>query len=847
MKHVVVPALTVQRNGNGLYQQLFFSKTSGTGSDHGIEVDSQLDAQYSSQLAASAKVLQYLLRYLGTGNAGHALVEARPQTKLEGGSHGLCLVLGSLALHLDLPLNHDCAFSAQISSKQKSGTTIGLESVHGIIAKATAAGKEGVKRLYYHSRDGAEIESATEFMRARLRLDSAATCDLVPLRRSLSWQSLFNLSLDFEELWPRLNEEEHPLHEIRFDVALQLLAAAATRPAVPGEYPFGVGRFVAEARSSRNTELSQFNSLPLEAVRRVMDRSRGRDLIKLSISRNPSGTVEEDLKEWLTSDGKSPLPAPKYFPLPSLITILDISTSYLDVSKELRNKLLAIAQDRLATLEEELGDHDAPMQHAERVLSSISAMTGSNSELASAALKSIHNYAKTQDSIGDELTQELESLEESLQHAKHFARLPRESYLTLSFKQGLHDVKDKSVRLSELNDLSLTYSGPGLVSCTLTSPVLLLERTQSQSSYSRREGFCIADDPSTRIPPKDFSIIANNFAACPTRIEYECPSDEGAEPIGVFWNPAAVAFPPAIDAQFFARTLNTCLPSQGIHAATAKSLIDVGCGTGFLAAVAAHLLPALETITLLDQCEAGVKASVNSLDYACRLSGEETPFGSVASAARRISIVSSLESYNPEERFDVLVCNPPYLPMQHLASEGITAATNGTALLEEVLRRAAELAQMSFIACSTIAWPEVLRGLENSTQKLESIEIVSREFVPLRIPWIEPIPPEDYDELGEHRDHVSAVFNEKKDYYESILKVRGRDLIDLDEGLDETEVSNRSANSWIKCTPYLNLQDKSDLTPQEYSKKLTVLLDDSRGYRFWHEIRILRIRGKRTA
>jgi SAM-dependent methyltransferase len=247
-----------------------------------------------------------------------------------------------------------------------------------------------------------------------------------------------------------------------------------------------------------------------------------------------------------------------------------------------------------------------------------------------------------------------------------------------------------------------------------------------------------------------------------------------------------------------------------------KSLLDVGCGTAYLCIAAAHRWPTLNRVELLDIDPLAVVAAKVNLNS-----------DPATHEINQSVYATDFKHYNGKG-FDIVLCAPPYLPERPLRVTGIEMATNGTLLLEEVVERSAVMARELWMVFSIIAWPEFQRALARVPRAYSRIEVLRRDVVPFRIPWLEPT---DWD-----REKDPSLFREKVLYYEQVLTTRG--LIDMDNHENWYEHLRQYApNLPENCAAQLSCYVTSD----DVEKRLDESERDSRGYRFWHEIRTLRL------
>ena len=242
----------------------------------------------------------------------------------------------------------------------------------------------------------------------------------------------------------------------------------------------------------------------------------------------------------------------------------------------------------------------------------------------------------------------------------------------------------------------------------------------------------------------------------------------------------------------------------------------MGCGTAYLCIAAAHRWPTLNRVELLDIDPLAVVAAKVNLNS-----------DPATHEINQSVYATDFKHYNGKG-FDIVLCAPPYLPERPLRVTGIEMATNGTLLLEEVVERSAVMARELWMVFSIIAWPEFQRALARVPRAYSRIEVLRRDVVPFRIPWLEPT---DWD-----REKDPSLFREKVLYYEQVLTTRG--LIDMDNHENWYEHLRQYApNLPENCAAQLSCYVTSD----DVEKRLDESERDSRGYRFWHEIRTLRL------
>ena len=81
-------------------------------------------------------------------------------------------------------------------------------------------------------------------------------------------------------------------------------------------------------------------------------------------------------------------------------------------------------------------------------------------------------------------------------------------------------------------------------------------------------------------------------------------------------------------------------------APTAQRILDIGTGTGLIALMLAQRYPSLN-ITAIDIDKSSIEQATENI--------KNSPFAQYITTHH-----TSLQSYNPEEKYDAFVCNPPY-------------------------------------------------------------------------------------------------------------------------------------------------------------------------------------------
>jgi len=297
-------------------------------------------------------------------------------------------------------------------------------------------------------------------------------------------------------------------------------------------------------------------------------------------------------------------------------------------------------------------------------------------------------------------------------------------------KKIYHTLKEKKVLLSKIRFLSGVGIEPisgaefddGLSKCTLrhgdyelalNNPLLLWE-----CSCKVPEDYINAGKP-CRIHSEGEAgkIIGEVFGKKFTEIKYN--------DVGVLWLDEEPLWPPAIDSIFMAKILK----EKGYGGRMVGNVLDIGCGTGFLgiffAKINSHVKESYFSDLFLTPL---LMTKLNwELNFDC---GKE----------KSIKLFLSDHYMNipsqeiPPSGFDMVICNPPYLPaLDFVGVDRIyrEAGVSGTRLLENVVMETKKYGKELVIGCSSLAMEEFNKAVKNAKSTKELLG--SRE-IPFRIP-----------------------------------------------------------------------------------------------------------------
>ena len=182
-------------------------------------------------------------------------------------------------------------------------------------------------------------------------------------------------------------------------------------------------------------------------------------------------------------------------------------------------------------------------------------------------------------------------------------------------------------------------------------------------------------------------------------------------------------WPPTIDSFMMYQNL----VDDGILGKHYRSVLDLGCGTGFLGIHLGLNNPHIRTIYLADWL-------LTPLVY-CMMSWKlnRPPDDKITMHPLLGLNLDWVPRGSAARHFDLCVCNPPYLPARKEFPEiTIHHTVGGTELLEEVIRKGTELARATYVNFSDIAIDEAQLAADRSGKRLEQ---VGRS---LRVPFTVP-------------------------------------------------------------------------------------------------------------
>lgn len=214
---------------------------------------------------------------------------------------------------------------------------------------------------------------------------------------------------------------------------------------------------------------------------------------------------------------------------------------------------------------------------------------------------------------------------------------------------------------------------------------------------------------------KDAKEFSENFSSGLVKIKYDN--------IEVFWKSEKDLWPPSID------TFNLImdLKSQGYDKKTIESVVDIGAGTGFLGIWLAKNNNKIKQVHFSDWLLIPLFFSYTNSIH--NITDTETQY--------LLGLNSSwlpLDYSKKINKYDLVICNPPYLPelgFNDLTKESTVA---GTQLLKSIIKYGLNIGKEVIISFSELVLPEALSAADSVGINLNQCKIGEQHTVPFRVP-----------------------------------------------------------------------------------------------------------------
>jgi hypothetical protein len=203
--------------------------------------------------------------------------------------------------------------------------------------------------------------------------------------------------------------------------------------------------------------------------------------------------------------------------------------------------------------------------------------------------------------------------------------------------------------------------------------------------------------------------------------------------VDILWRYGPELFPPSIDSFHM---LSDVMNHGGVRHPT-ESVLDIGSGTGFLGILFSLYNHTVNKLTLNDWLLTPMLYGLTNWEI--------NVDSNRACEVRSFLHVATPPPKPPKRRYDVVLCNPPYLPLiAGYKKIGKLSTVSGTDLLEYVIQNARSLGKRVYLQFSNLARNAVKSTLEKTPVRLEPIGPERRTPFRLEAVW-------------EHKDYIKAL------------------------------------------------------------------------------------------
>jgi len=192
--------------------------------------------------------------------------------------------------------------------------------------------------------------------------------------------------------------------------------------------------------------------------------------------------------------------------------------------------------------------------------------------------------------------------------------------------------------------------------------------------------------------------------------------------LSFYWKDKIDLWPPSADTFFMVGLLE----KQGLFSDKVNSVADFGSGTGFFGITIGSFNQSVKKVMLSDWLLTPYFFGIGNYFANRRFHQDSFSLSPALGLGTK-----AIFGHDAQGKYDVAVCNPPYLPIldgfEDLAREQTVA---GTDLLDDVLANSKKLAKRVYINCSDIAYAE----LEASRLRHDvNLKPLGEKLVPFRV------------------------------------------------------------------------------------------------------------------
>ena len=306
--------------------------------------------------------------------------------------------------------------------------------------------------------------------------------------------------------------------------------------------------------------------------------------------------------------------------------------------------------------------------------------------------------------------------------SKVFSGNKNEIYNSIAFKHVVNEVYVSDLHVTDLGEIECEVEFVENDSHHILRNAVLMwdSNVQAENAY-KNTGLIPKYGELAHIPPKIRKSDVPGFGKIFTKIHYD--------DVEFLWFQHESLWPPSIDTFVMMEKLRQ---STQLLSASIPVVVDIGTGTGALGIWLASKNHSVSQLYMSDWlCTPLFLARVNAEMNRKKTNLRDIQIGVALNSRMNFDIYD--ESFKTKDKADVLLCNPPYLPIwKNFRELGQVQTTMGTELLTEIIIESLDYSKRSFVNYSALVQPEVDEAIHGKS--IELIKLGEPVLVPFRVP-----------------------------------------------------------------------------------------------------------------